>query len=114
MAYVNCASDHTWIGRQGFQLCPQFPQAATTDAAYYCFDFTDVLADNEAVASASPVIETGSKAVTITETSVSPDGHRVSFKATGMATGDFTFRSSVVLGSGTTNTKSLDGMLRVV
>ena len=114
MAFVRCDDDNTWVSEQGLIHCPQLPRIASTDTPYLMFDFSNVLAEDNLISSASAIIEVDSKTITIADTSVSTDSQFVSFKVSGMGTGNFLLRSEVTLVDGTTNVKSIQGTLRVI
>lgn len=113
MTYYEVDNDRTWTAEEGIPACPQVVRIVSTDSPYLRFDFSKVLAADSGIASATAVIEIDSKTITISDTSVSNDVRRVSFKVTGMAVGDYNLRSTVTLNNGTGNTISRQGLLRV-
>jgi len=114
MAFVKCDRARTWTGVEGLQECPQIPQAIASDSGYYMFDFTQIIDADTRGATAVTVIEKNSKTTTITDTSLSDDGRKVSFKAASMSAGTFTFVAGLELNTGaSTPTISLQGKLRV-
>ena len=112
MAFVHCDPDRTWVAQEGFNLCPQIPQALAADDGYYMFDFSEIISREVAISSAV-ITEKNSKTVTMNDQSVSDDGQKVSFQATGHATGDFTFVCTATLSTGTSQVISRTGTLRV-
>lgn len=115
MAYVRVDNDRTWVAEEGLHHCPQLIQIVTTDTPYVQFDFSNVIAKDNAIDTAvsATVIEKDSKTITIADASISPDGKKVSFKVSGMAAGDFVMRCTVQMNDGTTNTISRQGTIRV-
>jgi hypothetical protein len=114
MPFVRVDDDRTWKAIDGLHRCPQIPVVALADSPYFNFDFSEVL-DEDTVLSAPVVVETAAKTVTISDASASPDGKRVSVKATAMTpVGNFTLRCTATLSTGTTQKISKEGLFKVL
>jgi hypothetical protein len=112
MAYVRVDDSRTWRGEEGMVLCPQVCKCASTDTPHFCFDFTDVLHDEVAITSAT--ISGSGGSITLSDTSVDDRGRKVSFRASPSVAADFTIGCEATLSDGTSQTISLQGVLRTV